>query len=66
MPEETNPSNPNVPAQDGPLTQALVEQLADKVMALLMEDLRSEAERCRRPSNQPWSSGGISGAAGGL
>ena len=65
MPEESNTSPHSVPAQGSVLTQELVEKLADKVVALLMEDLKNEAERCRLPSLKQGGRGGISGAAGG-
>jgi hypothetical protein len=73
MPEEANPSTSGVgaegsgsnPMQGGALTQELVEKLADKVMALLMEDLKNEAERYRLPSRKLGGRHGISGSAGG-
>jgi hypothetical protein len=65
MPEESNSSNINLPTQDGVLTQELVEKLADKVMALLIEDLKNESERYRLPSRKLWGREGISGSAGG-
>lgn len=49
----------------GALTQELVEKLADMVMALLLEDLKNESERCRLPSRKLGGSDGVSGAAGG-
>jgi hypothetical protein len=65
MPEESNTSTNNLPMQGGALTQELVEKLADKVMALLLEDLKNESERYRLPSRKLGGRDGISGAAGG-
>lgn len=65
MPEESNTSINNLPMQGSALTQELVEKLADKVMALLLEDLKNESERCRLPSRVLGGRDGISGAAGG-
>ena len=52
MPEESNTSTNNLPTQGSALTQELVEKLADKVMALLLEDLKNELERYRLPSRK--------------
>jgi hypothetical protein len=65
MPEESNTSTNNLPVQGSALTQELVEKLADKVMALLLEDLKNESERYRLPSRNPRGRDGSSGAAGG-
>jgi len=65
MPEESNTSTNHPPMPVGALTQELVEKLADKVMALLLEDLKNESERCRLPSRKLGGSDGVSGAAGG-
>jgi hypothetical protein len=65
MPEESNTSTSNLSMPVGALTQELIEKLAEKVMALLLEDLKNESERYRLPSRKPWGRGGISGAAGG-
>ena len=65
MPEEAHTSTNNDPKQGSVLTQELVEKLADKVMALLMEDLKNESERYRLPSMKLGGRDGMSGAAGG-
>jgi len=65
MPEESNTSTNKAPTPVGALTQELVEILADKVMALLLEDLKNESERYRLPSRKLGGRDGISGAAGG-
>jgi len=65
MPEESHTSTNNDPQQGSVLTQELVEKLADKVMALLMEDLKNESERYRLPSRKLGGRDGMSGAAGG-
>ena len=65
MPEESNTSTNNPPMPVGALTQERVEKLADKVMALLLEDLKNESERYRLPSSKLGGSDGVSGAAGG-
>jgi len=65
MPEESNTSKNNLLIPVGALTQELVEKLAEKVMALLLEDLKNESERYRLPSGKPGGRGGFSGAAGG-
>jgi hypothetical protein len=39
--------------QDGTITQELVDQIADRVYAMLLQDLRTEKERCRLPSQRP-------------
>ena len=65
MPEESNTSINKAPTPVGALTQELVEILADKVMALLLEDLKNESERYRLPSRKLGGRDGISGAAGG-
>jgi hypothetical protein len=41
-----------VSAQGNTITQELVEKLADKVMKLLLEDLKNESERYRLPSRK--------------
>jgi hypothetical protein len=38
--------------QETAITQELVEKLADKVLALLLEDLKNESERYRLPSKK--------------
>jgi hypothetical protein len=38
---------------NGTITQELVDQIADKVYAMLLRDLRSEKERYRLPFQRP-------------
>lgn len=51
--------------QGNAITQELVEKLADKVFALLLDDLRNEAERYRLPSRKLEGRRSIFGSAGG-
>ena len=67
-PTGTNRSSPSPTAstvQGNAITQELVEKLADKVFALLLDDLKNEAERCRLPSRKDEGRRGIFGSAGG-
>lgn len=58
MPGETIRSQNNSPTQaaeatqETAITQELVEKLADKVLVLLLEDLKNESERYRLPSKK--------------
>ena len=58
MPEETtlsqSSSSSQAPqaAQPAAITQELVEKLAERVYALLLEDLKNESERYRLPSKK--------------
>jgi hypothetical protein len=58
MPEETtlsqSSSSRQAPqaAQAAAITQELVEKLADRVYALLVEDLKTESERYRLPAKK--------------
>jgi hypothetical protein len=39
--------------QNRVITQELVDQIADRVYALLLRDLKTEQERCRLPFQRP-------------
>ena len=46
----TSTASSTTPGQGNVITQELVEKLADKVMRLLLDELKNEAERYRLPS----------------
>ena len=67
MPEETvrSAGAARPPAQGNAITQELVEKLADKVFALLLDDLKNESERHRLPSKKLAGMRGTFGTEGG-